>query len=183
MAAGSIETARPTLVPATTRLLEAELERFDLFSSALSADLPADWPPRDGEYDLAAMRFFLERLTAGGPAAIGWYGWYAIRRGGAGQLAILVACGGYFGPPDAEGSVEIGYSVSAAWRRRGIATELVAALVANANAHSCVRRVFARTAPGNAASLAVLLRNGFVETDCDEPDLLRFVRIRARSER
>ena len=41
---------------------------------------------------------------------------------------MLVAAGGYFGPP-AGGSVEIGYSVIPEARERGYATELVEALV------------------------------------------------------
>ena len=45
---------------------------------------------------------------------------------------LMVADGGYFGPPNEVGTLEIGYSVSAQWRKQGIATELVGVLVNHA---------------------------------------------------
>jgi RimJ/RimL family protein N-acetyltransferase len=84
-----------------------------------------------------------------------------VRRADAEAPATLVAGGGYFGPPDEEGTVEIGYSVAPEWRGRGIARELAAALVARAWATPGVRRVVARTDETNAASMAVLHHCGF----------------------
>ena len=43
----------------------------------------------------------------------------------------LVGAGGYFGPPDADGTVEIGYSVLPEWQRHGYATQMTEALVNN----------------------------------------------------
>lgn len=40
--------------------------------------------------------------------------------------------GGYFGPPNSEGEVKIGYSVLSKWQRRGYATETVNSLVSYA---------------------------------------------------
>lgn len=67
-----IKTTRLTLVAATPELLCAELAGTDRIGAALEAGVPADWPP--GEYDRAAIEFFLTRLTEGGPDAVGWYG-------------------------------------------------------------------------------------------------------------
>ena len=94
------------------------------------AEILPSWPP--GEYNRHAIAFFRDRLMKEGEAVADWYVWYAIRRATAGDSAALVACGGYFGPPLADGTVEIGYSVVPEWRRHGYATELVQALTKRA---------------------------------------------------
>nr|GFB06442.1 hypothetical protein [Tanacetum cinerariifolium] len=96
------------------------------------AALPADWPP--GDYDREAMQYFLERLTAGGREAAGWYGWYALRKAEGDTPRTLVGTGGFMGPPDAAGTAEIGYSIATDWRGQGLATELVGGLVQQAAA-------------------------------------------------
>src|SRR5262245_8514873 len=117
-----MERGRLTLIPATPALLLAELADPAQLGAALGAALPEDWPP--GEYDRSAAEFFLARLSAGGPEAVGWYGWYAVHRATDDSPATLVAAAGYAGPPGVSGAVEIGYSVAAAWRGQGLATEL-----------------------------------------------------------
>ncbi|GAA3945567.1 GNAT family N-acetyltransferase [Hymenobacter algoricola] len=167
-------TPRLTLIAASRALLIAELQKPRYFPVLLGAALPADWPP--GEYDQAAAEFFLAQLTAGGRDAAGWYGWYAIRKVTPDTPATLVGAGGYLGPPDAAGTAEIGYSISADWRGQGLGTELVAGLIRQAEQTGMVRRLLAHTEPGNAASRQVLLRNGF-QPDLPAPDgRLGFVR-------
>jgi len=73
----------------------------------------------------------------------------------------LVGAGGYFGPPDAEGTVEIGYSVLPEWQRRGYASEMVQALLDHAFTFANIKRVIAHTTAANPASISVLLRCGF----------------------
>jgi RimJ/RimL family protein N-acetyltransferase len=58
---------------------------------------------------------------------------------------------------------EIGYSIVRAHRRRGIATEAVAGLVAEAFERAQLESVRAYCVPENASSRAVLERNGFSE--------------------
>jgi hypothetical protein len=70
----------------------------------------------------------------------------------------LVGSAGFFGPPDEEGEVEIGYSVCLVDRRRGIATAAVAALCELASARGCAS-IRARTTADNLGSIAVLERN------------------------
>ncbi len=70
----------------------------------------------------------------------------------------------YKAPPDAEGSVEIGYGVAASRRGRGHATRAVAALLVEAAADPKVRVVTARTSVANVASGRVVERNGLVQT-------------------
>ena len=84
--------------------------------------------------------------------------------------------GGFTGPPDAAGTAEIGYSIAADWRGQGLATELVAGLVQQAEDTQLVRRLVAHTPPENLVSQRVLLANGFASTGTDVNGRLRFER-------
>ena len=77
--------------------------------------------------------------------------------------AALVGTIGYFGPPSADGVVEIGYSVAVSHRERGYATEMVRAMTARALATKGVTSVVAEAHEFNVASLKVLERAGFVK--------------------
>ena len=172
-----IRTARLELLAATLDLIDAELAGPDALGALLGVPVPASWPP--GEYDRDALEFFTARLVAGGPAALGWYNWYAITLGADGRRESLVAGAGYLGPP-ADGSVEIGYSVVPEARSRGFATEIVQALAARALSVDAVRKVIAHTLAANATSQGVLRRSGFMAAGLGaEPGLLRFERIRS----
>jgi ribosomal-protein-alanine N-acetyltransferase len=79
-------------------------------------------------------------------------------------------------PPDADGTVEIGYRVAPAYRRQGLAVELAAGLIAwggRHGAHWCLASV----RPDNVASLRTVARLGFVRTgeQVDEVDGLEWV--------
>jgi RimJ/RimL family protein N-acetyltransferase len=170
----TLRTARLTLVPADATHLRAELAARDALGALLGAEVPASWPP--GEYDRAAQEYFLARLEEGGDALVGWLGWYAVRDADDATPATVVGAGGYFGPPDADGVVEIGYSLTPEWRGRGYATELATALATRVAALPGVRRVVAHTGDANPASIAVLTRAGFVrEGPGAEPGSVRFV--------
>jgi RimJ/RimL family protein N-acetyltransferase len=64
-------------------------------------------------------------------------------------------------PPNAEGSVEIGYGVAPERRRRGHATRAVALLVEAARLDNRVGVITAETALANLHSQRVLTANGF----------------------
>jgi [ribosomal protein S5]-alanine N-acetyltransferase len=153
-----ITTLRLVLVPATVALIDADLESAEALDRFLDAEVPSDWPP--GEYDRPAMEFFRSQL-AKQPDAVGWYGWYAVHRSVDQERPVLVGSGGYFGPPDAAGTVEVGYSIVPAFRARGFATELLKALVARAFAVPGLLQVVAHTTPSNIGSIRVLERCGF----------------------
>jgi len=88
----------------------------------------------------------------------------------------VVARGGFHAPPDADGTVEIGYSVQPTWRRQGLATEIATGLIGWAREQGATR-CLASTSPDNVASQAVLARLGFVRTgeQMDEIDGLEWV--------
>lgn len=156
----NIHTPHLVLIASTVDHLRIELDAPSHLGEALGAEVPSSWPP--GLYDRDAMQFFLEQATLGGNEAIGWFGWYAIRPATENNAALLVASGGYCGPPSSDGTVEIGYSVVEEERRKGYATEIVNALVARALAVPQVTRVVAEVHEDNGASIAVLRRSGFV---------------------
>lgn len=73
----------------------------------------------------------------------------------------LVGDCSYFGKPDGEGIVEIGYSVVPELRNLGYAREMVEVLLNRAFSFDSVVRVIARTDEDNPASIKVLEKNGF----------------------
>lgn len=95
----------------------------------------------------ARMREGEERHTA----------WAIIDR----ETAMVIGDIGFHGPPDADGLIEVGYSVELEWRRRGIATEALAALLAWVEREPGVTGVVARCAPDNAPSIRLLEAHGF----------------------
>ena len=89
---------------------------------------------------------------------------YVIRRR-ADQLAIGGL--GFFGPPDEDGTVEVGYGLVPAARGDGLATEALSAASVTAFA-SGARAIVADTTLDNVASQRVLEKAGFTETHRDE---------------
>jgi len=154
-----IPTARLDLVAARLDHLSAELESPHRLTDLLGAQVLSSWPP--GEYNRNAISFFHDRLIEGGEGVAVWYVWYAIRRATHDIPPVVVACGGYFGPPSPDGTVEIGYSVVPEWRRHGYATELVRGLSKRAFDTPSVRRILAEADVENMASIGVLTRCGF----------------------
>jgi [ribosomal protein S5]-alanine N-acetyltransferase len=160
----------------------AELENPDQLRLLLDAEVSAAWPP--GEYDRDAMEFFRARLEEGGAEVEGWYGWYAVREADREGPRALVGAGGYLGPPDPSGVVEIGYSVLPEWQRRGYASEIVEALVTRAFARPGVRQVIAHTTLSNVGSVAVLMRCGFQQVGTGaEAGSIRFECVAPHSDR
>lgn len=148
-----------TLVASTATHVRTELEAPHQLGQLLGAIVSSQWP--SGEYDRDAMEFFLARLEEGGEGAAGWYGWYALSPDSPDEPSTLLGAGGYFGPPDITGSVEIGYSILPQWQRRGYASELVRMLVAHAFTFPQIKLVRAHTTQDNDASIKVLSRCGY----------------------
>ncbi|MFI7601831.1 GNAT family N-acetyltransferase [Actinoplanes sp. NPDC049681] len=89
------------------------------------------------------------------PAAAEWVARAAVADG------RVVGHGGFHGPPDDEGRVEVGYSVDPAYRRRGFAKAMLAELIRRAEGDPRVRVVRASIRPDNTASLATIAGFGF----------------------
>ena len=152
-------TDRMTLVPFSAPLLRAEIADRPSLPALLGARVPDDWPP---VMLVDALPWFLDRLEAN-PEPVGWLGWYGLLREEGAMQPILAGSAGFKGPPDA-GTVEIGYSILPGFQKRGLGTEMVAALLAWAFQQPGVARVIAETEPANLPSLRLLSKLGFVET-------------------
>jgi RimJ/RimL family protein N-acetyltransferase len=79
------------------------------------------------------------------------------------RTGVVVGHGGFHGPPDAEGSVEVAYSVDPALRLRGYAKAILRALLQRADQDPGVRVVRASIRPDNVGSLATIAGSGFVK--------------------
>ena len=163
-----LTTARLDLHPLPLPLLEALLA-----DDAATAEALAPFPVRPGQFadDRYVLGLRADQLRAD-PSELPWLYRAAVLR----DTGAVVARGGFHAPPDAAGTVEIGYRVDEEHRRQGLATELARGLLewaAGAGAARCV----ASTAPDNAASQAVLSRLGFVRTGeaVDDIDGLEWV--------
>lgn len=168
-----IRTRRLELRPAGTPELEAELSGRDALAARLGVSVPEEWPPE--LYDEAALRYTLEVVrAAGGDSA--WAMYYMIEPD---RRSVVGVCG-FKGPPDAEGTVEIGYSVVREHRRNGYATEATGGLMIRAFAEPSVTRVVAQTMTDLTASIGVLEKLGFRFAGVgDEPGLVRYEFTRA----
>ncbi|GAB6902698.1 hypothetical protein JCM9957A_57900 [Kineosporia succinea] len=109
----------------------------------------------------------LEQI-AGDPTAADW----VVRAAVAEPSGVPVGAGGFHGPPDEAGMVEVGYGTDPAHRRRGHARGMVAALLEWAAAEPSVVTVRASISPTNDASLATIAGFGFthVGEQWDEED-------------
>ena len=161
----TLTTSRLLLVPATPALVDIELAHRDRLADALDVDLPSDWPPE--YHDARRLGFTREALEA--PGAAGWWLYYVVLDA---TRPTLVGVAGYKGPPS-DGVVEIGYSIVASWRRRGLATEASRALVEAAWQRGATV-ILAHTLPHLEPSIGVLRRLEFTPSESHEPGVLAF---------
>ncbi len=153
-----IRLARLDLVPSTAEQLAAELDGAARLATVLGVGVPAEWPPE--LYDRDAIEFARVVAEYTPPEDAHWLSYYFVLREDDGRGPAVVGVGGFKGPPEG-GEVEIGYSVLAAYRRRGLASEAVAGLLRRAFADGRVERVAAETFPELAGSIGVLEHCGF----------------------
>ncbi|WP_394939873.1 GNAT family N-acetyltransferase [Psychromicrobium sp. YIM B11713] len=143
----------------TLRLISRERAERILAKNPDASDLwLADYPLDD---ELDALRFFLASPALSVESAV--FGLYSVHQ----ESSHAVGGIGFFGPPDLEGAVTIGYGVVPSARGRGIASQAVAEIVEIARWNQ-VRAVHAVTDLDNLASQRVLLKNGFTLLRSDE---------------
>ncbi|MFI0486986.1 GNAT family N-acetyltransferase [Actinomadura sp. 9N215] len=133
----------------------AALARGDLqgAGSLLGRDLPGYFVGPELRH---IWRLRLDQLTSD-PASAPWSIHVAVDGG------VAVGHGGFHGPPDGTGTVEVGYSVDPAYRRRGHGKAILRELLRRAAAAPDVARVRAVIDRGNAASLATAGSLGFAQ--------------------
>jgi len=150
-----IETDHLRLVPfAPDQLLGLieQPERFDLLSGFTAAAGLREFFVSDdvSEKFLTSVR----TLRSADPWRLGFAVVYP-------EIRSVIGSGGFKGPPDSAGMVEIAYGIVPEFQGRGYATEVARALVAYALESGLVRTVRAHTLPTPNASTKVLKKCGF----------------------
>jgi RimJ/RimL family protein N-acetyltransferase len=153
----TVQSRRLNLIAATTELIKNDIDGRKILARALGVNICESWPP--DLYGPRAMQFALMQLDD--PTEQGWSFWYLSTSTEPGELIGIC---GFKGRPDQSGSVEIGYSILADYRRKGFATEAVLRLVGWAFSHHNVHEVSAETLPHLSQSIRVLEKNGFEYT-------------------
>jgi RimJ/RimL family protein N-acetyltransferase len=114
-----------------------------------------------------------EAQIAREPEAAGWLTRFIVDT----SLVAAIGRAGFHGPPDAEGRVEVGYSVDPAFRRRGYARAALLVLLDWARSDPSIQTVRASIAPGNLASRRLVDAHGFIEVgeQWDDEDGLEMI--------
>jgi RimJ/RimL family protein N-acetyltransferase len=166
-----IPTPRFELVSMSLPFMRAVLARdLEAAEAEIGVPVPTDLPDElDG-----FLQYRIADLTVD-PEAQPWLGRAVVLRDADGPRIIGTV--GFHSPPDEGGRVEVGYRVDPAYRRIGVATEVVRALFDWAAREHGVTRFRASIAPDNVASLAIASRFGFrhVGEQMDDVDGLELV--------
>ncbi|MEX5212939.1 MAG: GNAT family N-acetyltransferase [Nitrospiraceae bacterium] len=134
------------LVPVTPDIREACSESPKNLEVLLGLNVPEHWPE------------FPEAFDASFPFNKEWPSFLFVDR----TINSVVGNGGYVGPPDTSGEVEIGFEVAPVFRNSGYATGAVHLLLKRAFQYPAVKSVVAYTLPEKNASNSVLSKSKFV---------------------
>lgn len=133
------------LAPAAARALPEDRKEA---ARIIDSTLDPGWPRRD-------LLDVLPNQAAASPEDARFGIWVIILR----DSQTVIGDAGFHGPPR-NGTVEIGYSIVRAYRRRGYATEAAQALIAWVLSQENVNTVVARCDEDNEASIGTLERLG-----------------------
>ena len=136
------------LRPVTPAVAIAVTTYGDIDASLSGLERAADWPHDD---TADALRPLAEH-----PFHTGEGGFLVVQDG------VVVGECGWFGPPDEDGEVEIGYGLTPSARGQGLGTASVALLLDWVRARGA-RTVRAEVLPGNLPSLRLLAGLGFTD--------------------
>ncbi|HWB56758.1 MAG TPA: GNAT family N-acetyltransferase [Gaiellaceae bacterium] len=169
----TIHAERLDLVSMSPAVMEALTEgRQQDAEAALGAAIPDEWPT-EGD-----VGFLVRRLEQMGkdPGVQRWLARALVLR----EEGAMIGHAGFHGLPGtqglAPGKAELGYTVFPEHRGRGYATEAADALMGWAEGQG-IHDFVASVSPGNAPSLAIVHKLGFVQTgdQWDEEDGLELV--------
>lgn len=104
-----------------------------------------------------ALEYALAKIAAAGATAPWWAPFLVVHL----AAGSVIGLGGFKGPADADGVIEVGYGIAPAFRGQGFATEATQALVDEARRRISLARVIAHTLPEHNASTRVLAKCGF----------------------
>ena len=157
-----VTSGRLRLVALDPELARLEQTDHSAFFKAIGAQVESAWPPV--AIDAPDLAGRLETLSRQ-PDEAGWGGWIILMGWTPGGPDRAVGVGGFFGPPDDDGAIEIGYAMTPSFREQGLATEAVEALLGWALQDPRVKTVRAHTLAHLYASRRVLEKTGFTAAD------------------
>lgn len=165
----TIFTPRLELRGGTPAIYAIPFDDRESLARALDVDVPADWPVE--HYDQEALDYCLAKLAAN-PATPPPMRYMILRE----SNTLIGTFGAGVTKPD---TVLIGYSVLPAFRRRGYASEALAAVIEEAFSMAEIQLVVGETYPELVASRGVMEKNGFVFAgDGDGERVIRYERRR-----
>lgn len=146
-----IKTNNLELIPVERMHVEAFSRSKTDLAAILQVTIPDRWPHFPEAFSLPDSP---SRET--NPPQTDWHGYFFIHP----KNRVLVGNGGFTGPPNESGIVELGYEIAAEYWNRGFATEAVRGMLDFAFACNDVQAVMAHTLAEKNASNRVLQKVG-----------------------
>ncbi len=149
-----IRTTRLVLHPMTGEMADAALARDELAFEKIGFHTHGLWPFGDL---CDALPFFIELLHDHEPDLFG--PWVIVLQ----EEHTIIGDIGFKGPPDENGTIEIGFSIIASERQKGYCYEAADALIEQGRKHTSVQKIIAECLIRNTASARVLHKLHFAE--------------------
>lgn len=147
-----VESQRLRLVPCTEGVARTVTSSRRQAETLLGLHIHPDWPGQDIR---GYLPYYVRQLNAD-PSRLGWGIWLIIQR----AEHVVFGDVGFKGKPDSSGTVDLGYGLVPAYRRRGYGFEAAAALRDWAFTQPGVRRMTADCLPDNIGSARILQKLG-----------------------
>lgn len=157
-----LETQNLKIITCDTEILKSAVEGNEILANKLNVTVQDGWT----EFGTEALQYSLDRLSENKEEG-GWWTYFPVHK----LDNKLIGSGGYKGQPTTEGTVEIGYEISPAYRMKGLATEMALALIENAKKDKRVKSIIAHTLGHENPSTTVLQKCGFTKVqEINDPE-------------
>ena len=147
----SLRSENLLLHACTEEMTSLAIQDKNKLSQYLNVKIDESWPVSP-----EALQFFLDMIKSNSDN-IDWLNYIVILE----KDSVVIGDVGFLGPPNAIGTIEIGYSIIPGYRRKGYATEMVNCIINWAFSNKDVKKIIANTTNDNMASIKILKSNGF----------------------
>jgi ribosomal-protein-alanine N-acetyltransferase len=147
-----VETERMWLIPCSEAVARTVTSSRRQAEALLGLHIHPDWPGADIR---GYLPYYVRQLSAD-PSRLGWGIWLMIQR----AERLVFGDVGFKGKPDSSGTIDLGYGLVPAYRRRGYGFEAALALRDWAFTQPGVRRITADCLPENVGSARILQKLG-----------------------